>query len=288
MIPKVAPDTIAVYGIRNTQNQKSYIGGSLSVGVRLRYHLRHLRENTHFNPKLQNAWNKYGESCFVFEILEVSDRDRIRTLESDYIQKFDSVDSGYNISYDTIAPMTGRKQTEHSIQCSREFMKTFRHSPESIALIIESNRRRKGEKRSDAVKGKMSRDRLGKKHKPISEEARENVRQAQKKLASTPERRKHLGTLRQGRKWYTNGIANLGLRDGEDIPEGYFPGVTKKSPPEKTKEFLRIMCCGKKFYNNGIVNKRFSDEEVPESFVPGKIWKARINQQSYDAQRARF
>jgi group I intron endonuclease len=83
------------------------------------------KKNTHFNPKLKNAWNKYGESCFVFEILEVSNRDRIRTLESDYIQKFDSVDSGYNISYDTIAPMTGRKQTEHSIKRIHEDVPAF-------------------------------------------------------------------------------------------------------------------------------------------------------------------
>lgn len=62
-----------VYQIRNKVNGKRYIGsaaGKNGFDGRWRVHLHHLRNSTHANKHLQNAWNKYNAEAFAFEIVE--------------------------------------------------------------------------------------------------------------------------------------------------------------------------------------------------------------------------
>ena len=60
-----------VYQIRNTVNNKLYIG-STTQGFfqRWRDHMTLLDTNKHHSIKLQRAWDKYGGLNFAFEILE--------------------------------------------------------------------------------------------------------------------------------------------------------------------------------------------------------------------------
>ena len=52
-----------IYKIVNKVNGKYYVGSSNDVlKTRFYEHKRLLTKNKHFNVKLQNAWNKYGES----------------------------------------------------------------------------------------------------------------------------------------------------------------------------------------------------------------------------------
>ena len=59
-----------IYEIKNKINGKMYIGQSRNINKRRSYHLWKLRSNNHFNPLLQNSFNKYGEHNFEFIILE--------------------------------------------------------------------------------------------------------------------------------------------------------------------------------------------------------------------------
>jgi group I intron endonuclease len=59
-----------IYKITNKVNGKFYIGSSYDIEERWVVHKQYLHGNYHVNPKLQHAWNKYGEDNFVFEILE--------------------------------------------------------------------------------------------------------------------------------------------------------------------------------------------------------------------------
>jgi len=59
-----------IYQIRNIINNKVYIGSTSKFKSRKASHFGHLRFGDHSNKYLQNAWNKYGEEKFVFEILE--------------------------------------------------------------------------------------------------------------------------------------------------------------------------------------------------------------------------
>lgn len=60
-----------IYRIQNIVNNKFYIGSSVDIMSRWRVHRNKLRTNTHSNKHLQCAWNKYGESNFIFEILQI-------------------------------------------------------------------------------------------------------------------------------------------------------------------------------------------------------------------------
>lgn len=59
-----------IYRITNMANGNFYIGSAESFPRREWQHKYDLKRNQHKNPRLQAAWNKYGEEMFVFEIIE--------------------------------------------------------------------------------------------------------------------------------------------------------------------------------------------------------------------------
>jgi len=61
---------IGIYLISNIINNHKYIGQSMDILKRIKYHKRDLERGKHFNKYLQNAWNKYGGSSFKFSVLE--------------------------------------------------------------------------------------------------------------------------------------------------------------------------------------------------------------------------
>ena len=58
------------YKITCHGNNKIYYGSSKSFKNRKTRHLFYLRHNQHINKHLQNAFNKYGEDSFLFELIE--------------------------------------------------------------------------------------------------------------------------------------------------------------------------------------------------------------------------
>ena len=93
-------NTRGIYRIRNLVNGKMYIGfTSMNFGDRRDSHFACLRNNYHFNHDLQNDFNKYGESNFVFEVVEEIESDDIlkyQEKEIYYISLYDTVNTGYN------------------------------------------------------------------------------------------------------------------------------------------------------------------------------------------------
>lgn len=74
-----------VYKITNTVNGKFYIGSSKNIKNRWFKHTALLRHNKHENLHLQNAWNKYKEENFVFEILELCELEDLLIREQYYL-----------------------------------------------------------------------------------------------------------------------------------------------------------------------------------------------------------
>jgi hypothetical protein len=58
-----------IYKITNTKTGMFYIGSSKDLEKRKYKHFHNLKNNNHVNKKLQSSYNKYGEECFIFEVI---------------------------------------------------------------------------------------------------------------------------------------------------------------------------------------------------------------------------
>lgn len=108
-----------IYKIVNSVTGECYVGQSVRVLKRISDHKCNLRKGTHSNPRLQNAWNKYGASAFNFEIVaECENYDDLDTLENAFISGDAYFDEPvvYNIADFAKTPMRGRKHSPESIE----------------------------------------------------------------------------------------------------------------------------------------------------------------------------
>lgn len=92
---------MGVYKITNIETNMFYIGSSYNITKRWKEHKNKLNRGKHDNKYLQHAWNKYGESKFKFDILElVNNRDELIEREQYWIDKTQCYkrNIGYNIA----------------------------------------------------------------------------------------------------------------------------------------------------------------------------------------------
>lgn len=61
---------MGVYRVRNTVNEKSFIGTSKDLPAMLNRQQSQLRMGGHPNRALQKDWNEYGTEAFEFEVLD--------------------------------------------------------------------------------------------------------------------------------------------------------------------------------------------------------------------------
>ncbi len=173
-----------IYAITNKHTGKRYIGSSVRVADRLTYHRRNLRAGTHFNAKLQSAWNKHGEVAFVFEFIErVAKPEDLEIREQHWIDAHDAVSNGYNIC--RIAGSTsGNKMSDESRR--RMSMAKQSMSPETRAMMSASAT---GRLLSTETKVKMSNVRKG---RAKSAAHAEKIAAALKGVPLSPERRANI------------------------------------------------------------------------------------------------
>lgn len=134
-----------VYRWLCTATGKSYVGSSQNLAKRKAEHLRKLRQLRHENPKLQNAWNKYGSSAFEWEVLVYCPVSDLLFHEQIAMDAMDVVRNGYNISLIAGAPMRGRTMSAASREKLSVALEGIEKSPEWIERIASAHR---GMKRS--------------------------------------------------------------------------------------------------------------------------------------------
>ncbi len=111
------PRAPGIYQITCSPTGKFYIGSTTNIYTR--WHSGHrslLRRGVHYNPYLQNAWNKYGEQAFSTTVLDSCDSTDLIAREQfwlDTLQPFG--DRGFNIAIDTENSHRGRKHSLSTI-----------------------------------------------------------------------------------------------------------------------------------------------------------------------------
>lgn len=90
-----------IYKITNIVNNKIYVGSAFNLSNRISCHKYTLKNNKHKNKHLQSAYNLYGESNFLFEVIEVVENLNILLdREQFYLDTLNPADKkiGYNIA----------------------------------------------------------------------------------------------------------------------------------------------------------------------------------------------
>lgn len=172
--------TVGIYQIKNKANEKIYIGSSINIKDRWRWHNWALKSQKHHSRYLQRAWNKYGEENFIFEILEiVEDEHFLLSREQYYLDKYKPFkkEYGYNLS-NTAGNCLGVK---HSEETKRKMS----------AVKI-------GHKHSDQTKKKISASNMGKKGIPCSEEKKQYFRDLYSGRSVSDETKKRIGEKQKG------------------------------------------------------------------------------------------
>lgn len=180
-----------IYLIRCLPTGREYVGSTVAPRLRWNTHKKFLNRKIHGNPKLQRAWNKYGEAQFEFRTVEqCSEIDREKR-ETSWIQDTGSAKYGFNLSgveFSAYATM-GMLGKRHSPE-SRAKMRAARLGVEPWNKgkrgVLSEEARRKisfsqighkkhlGKKHSTETKRKQSLAKMG---KPLSPEHRIKISQ---------------------------------------------------------------------------------------------------------------
>lgn len=164
-----------IYCIRNTRNNKVYIGQSIDLDGRWSKHKSELNRNIHFNPQLQEDWTTYGQISFEFEILELCSEDELDEKEQFYIDKYDSMNHaiGYNLQsgghYNMVQCEESREKAKASIKDYYKNNPQLKENKKEAALKQWSD---------PEIKAKILGKNNGMYGKHHTEETKEKIRQA--------------------------------------------------------------------------------------------------------------
>lgn len=181
IIPNSTNKVSGVYKITCTANGKVYVGSAIDVKSRIRNHKSSLNCDRHHNSHLANAWRKYGAETFLFEIIEeIDDTARLIEREQWWIDRLDTVKSGFNIR-PRAESCRGIKHSEQSKQNMSKAQKGLKKKP-----LTEEHRQ------------KISKAMSGIKCKPMTEEHLANLSKARKGKRFTEEHKRKLSEARKG------------------------------------------------------------------------------------------
>ena len=202
-----------IYKITNKVDGKFYYG-SASKNFKIRWsdHINDLKAKRHGNRLMQDAWNKYGEGCFKFEIIEIIERGNLTkkrfkkillAKEQNYIDKyFDGGSFCYNLCPNANNAL-GTKRTEESRRnisigrAGKGLSNTNKlGKKESKATRLRKSIWHKGRPLSLEHRKSISNGQLGRKH---SKETREKMRRAKIGKKNSIESRKKQSKSNMGK-----------------------------------------------------------------------------------------
>ena len=189
------PTTSGIYRIVCVPTGKFYIGSAVNLRKRYSDHFTALRHNTHFNPKMQHAFNKYTEQSFTFEVLEIVLIPEMLTMREQYY--FDTLKPfgkrGFNTAITAGSQLGMKASAETRKRLSISHMGNtsalgHKCTPETLALFSKLNKGKPkphhpgyvrspehckklgqanlGKKQSDETKRKRAQKAIGRKQSP--------------------------------------------------------------------------------------------------------------------------
>ena len=150
-------DVSGIYLIRNTLNDKVYVGQSVHINVRWREHVK--CANWGHKSHLYDAIRKYGAEAFVHEVLEVCQPEVFDEREAHWMAHFDCRNpaKGYNL---LPAGQRGRVMDAETRERIASKLRGRKVDPEVVRRIAEKAR---GRKHSAEAKAKIAAAHKGKK-----------------------------------------------------------------------------------------------------------------------------
>lgn len=179
-----------IYEIVNTSTNQRYIGSAADFGQRWRSHRRLLRRGQHHSPRLQNAWNKYGENAFEFRKLLVCAKGSLLMYEQ---RALDALTPEFNVLRFAGSSLghKHRVETRERIAASaigNTRTKGIKHTEEARANMGAASR---GRYRSPEVRANMSAAQIGRPYAP--------GRKTMKGFKHSPETRAKVSAALRGR-----------------------------------------------------------------------------------------
>jgi group I intron endonuclease len=190
-----------IYQILNKVNGKSYVGSAVDIEKRWIVHRSNFNNNKREHPYLHNAWDKYGEEAFQFNVLEyVQNPQWLIEIEQYWIDFLETANPlfGYNA-----CPIAGNNMGLKL----REETKIKIGMAHKGKIVSEETRK----KLSDANKGRNNW--LGKK---LSEKHKQSLSAAAKGRKHTEETKKKLRERSKGNKNAKGNKSRLGKPHTEE------------------------------------------------------------------------
>ncbi len=252
-----------VYEIRNTLNNKVYIGSSVSLSRRMSVHRLQLSKGNHPNPHLQFAFNKYGQDAFHIKPLIICAEKDILFYEQRIMDgyKANQPEYGYNTRI-VVETCAGIKKTPEQRQ---KLCESARRGPAhhyygkklSDAAIAASLEYKRTHVVTDATKAKMRESsNRGERHhffgKSLSEAA----------LKASAEKRRMFGISDEGRANMSKALK--GLKKPEGFGEKIKLVRTGAKHSDTTREKMRLAKLANPQSMVGMDNTRKLDKEKAE------------------------
>ncbi len=185
-----SPVSMGIYYIKNTINNKYYVGQSVNIRNRILQHIREIKKGTK-NGAIYQALRKYGIETFEFGVCCLCERSELNTNEEKYVELLKSTaPNGYNLttggnSKTVISDITrekisvaqkGRKKSleeiqkiSNSLKGRKSWNKGKKTTGKALEVIIARNKSRigipawnKGTKTPEDVCAKISAKHKGK------------------------------------------------------------------------------------------------------------------------------
>jgi group I intron endonuclease len=178
-----------VYQILNITNGHKYIGSAIDIYFRWLLHIRQLHNHKHHSIYLQRAWDKYGESCFMFQSIELCNPDDLLNREQHYM---DNLSPEYNILKKAGSVLGLQHSAESKMKMSLAKIGK-KASPEALINMSIASKRK--------IITKETREKMAAclRGKPLSSETKAKLSIAQKGRICYPSTREKLSIANKGK-----------------------------------------------------------------------------------------